>query len=327
MVVQKKKKAGPDKARAKPVKAPSAKKTKKKKMSGFSFNARGSKVPPFRSCPKSTSSNFCQIPAHVMDELGEMFEIEGEMQDIMDRCPRATYCEILSKLLPARCMSGWRVTKYLGSGAYGYVFGCRSTKTAQTGALKIQTVRRKKKHHNEIEAHKSFSKLSLSPKLLTHCTTLKYGRTFTFLVMSRVDTTLYKWLMVRRSKKMLDLLIIRLFDIIGHMLKKGVTHGDLHADNIGFVYRRACAPGRIQILDHGYATTKLSLTELEIVQFMRTLNRRYSPRSNSEAVRYLLKQCQKEAKSRYGLRISRSQTYLEERFGSLRKKLARQIRK
>ena len=296
---------------------------KKTKPKSIRFNARGDRASPYRSSAKSKAPTFCKIPDGVMVELSEMFDVEDEMLDIAAKHPDWSFCEILTEMLPAGCMRGWRITRFLGNGIAGYVFGCRSKKEAKGGALKIQHVSCKKSMQKEIDAHRMFTKLGLSPKILFHCTTRVRRSTVFFTNMERIDTTVDHWLEQRRSKKVLNLFVERLFDIFKIMSRKGLTHGDFHTGNIGFVYNREGAPGKIQVLDHSYTTTKGSLTEIDLVQFMRTLHRRYNKRAHRESTNYLLDRCKQEAKSRYGLKISRSLTYLEERFSKLRSKLRR----
>lgn len=275
------------------------------------------------SCNKSKSADYCNIPGYIMMELSEMFRVENEMSRTLMQYPTSTYCEVLTRMMPASCMRQWRITKFMGSGASAYVFGCRHKKTNSAGALKIFSANDNSLVRSEVNSHNKFSKLHLSPKIISHCSLRKGRRKIYFLNMSRVDTTLYKWLAERRSKKLLDKLITRIFDILLIMEKHNVTHGDLHLDNIGFVYGRGNEPGRIKILDYGYASTARSMPEIELVQFVRTLHSRYTPRINRENANYLIKQCRAESKRLFDLSIPRSLTHIEERFSQLRRKLKR----
>ena len=246
------------------------------------------------------------------------------MMQIAWDCPQTSLCDLIAQLLPCTCLKEWRITKFLGEGADAYVFGCRSRKTNRSGALKIQLVPRTTEGiAKEVRAHNKFSEIGLSPPILSRSTLIKNRRKLFFLNMDRIDGTLYNWLSQRRSKKALNLLVEKLFAIIAVMRRKGITHGDLHSENIGFIFTRASAPGRIQIIDHRYASTKGALTELEIVQFMRTLHACYSPDFPTDTRHHLLDRCQAEARRIYGYDISRSLQYLDSRFGTLRRKLRR----
>lgn len=275
------------------------------------------------SCDKSKSADYCNIPGYVMMELSEMFHVENEMSRTLMASPTKTYCEVLTKMMPASCMRQWRITKFMGRGASAYVFGCRHRKTNSAGALKIFSANDSSLVRSEVKSHNIFSKLHLSPKIISHCSLRKGRRRIYFLNMSRVDTTLYKWLAERRSKKLLDGLITRIFDILVLMEKHNITHGDFHLDNIGFVYGRGREPGRIKILDYGYASTARAMPEIELVQFVRTLHSRYTPRINRENANYIIKQVRSESMRQFGLSIPRSLTHLEERFTQLRRKLKR----
>lgn len=276
------------------------------------FNARGDDAPPFRSCQKSAQPNSCDIPKQHLDKFYAKMRLANKGRDFKKQCSHATNCDIISGILPAKCMRGWRITSYMGHGSFGYVFGARSNTSSKKGALKIQEHPGKSILSKELRSHKQFAKLGLSPEVHFYCTVSTGGHRFSFLNMGRIDTTLGYWLQKKHSKKILDLFVERLFQILDIMRKKKVTHGDFHAGNIGFVFKREGAPGKIQLLDHGWSSTKRAMTELELVQFMRTLHRRYIG-ANKDNTSFLLRRCQKEAKRRYGLRISLSQQSLEER--------------
>lgn len=279
---------------------------------------------PFKSCPRSRSTTFCDVPYEIVTEIAALVDAEKEMHKLAWECPKASLCEILTRILPAKCIRSWRITKFLGEGSVGYVFGCRCKTSSKTGALKIQKIGRNDHPANEIKLHKKFSKLGLSPDMHSHCTLVKNRRTLSLLNMDRIDTTLTQWLQKKRTKKVLNTLVDRIFHILAVMRRKGVTHGDLHSDNIGFVYKRTTTePGRIQFIDHSYATTKGAITELEIVQFMRTLHRDFSPEIHGESRPYILQRCQDEAARIYGISVSRSLTWLDDRFSTLRGRLRR----
>lgn len=252
-----------------------------------------------------------------------MFNVEKQLMRIAKGWPDATNCDLLSAALPAKCMRGWRITKYLGRGAFGYVFASREVKGSKKGALKIQVKGRTSAMKNEITAHKEFSRLHLSPMIHSHCVTAKHRRSVFFVNMARIDTTLERWLESRRSKAMINLFLDKFFGILEVMRKKGVTHGDMHSGNIGFVYKRQGKPGSIQLLDHGFSSTKGALTELEIVQFVRSMRRAFMPRGHRQTIDYLVQRCREEVRIRYGLRLCRSGSSLDEKFGLLRRKLRR----
>lgn len=296
---------------------------------GFKFNARGDDASCFKSCPKSRGPAFCDIPYDVMQDLGDMLNASTEMEDMIENNPKLSFCMIIDKMLPASCMRGWRLTRFLGRGIAGYVFASRHCKTRAAGALKIQVSGDRQttmSHSREVSTHKKFTSAQLSPKIHAYCSTRKFGGTIFFLNMTRIDTVLDEWLRTRRSKNVIDQLVDRLFEMIRVMDKKGYAHGDLHGANIGFVYKRRGAPGRIQILDHGFATTKTSLPEIEVVQFLRTLDKRYSRRVHEPTAKYLRDRFVAEARRIYGFKISKNINSLEKEFSRLRKKLRGMIR-
>lgn len=303
-------------------------KTKKKKCASaakndFYFNARGDNAPSFETCVKSADPDFCDIPHHVMQDLGRLLNVSYEMRDMIDDNDDLSYCEIINKLLPQKCLGGWRVSTYLGSGVAGYVFGSHNSKNKKTGALKIQVPGRNHTIKQEVSNHKKFASMGLSPEVHSYCSRQKFGGTIAFLNMARIDIVVRKWLRTTRSKMVIDQFVEKLFDMIAVMGKQGFTHGDLHSENIGFVYKRTGVPGKIQILDHGYAHTKGSMPLLEIVQFMRSITTRYAPRSHAPTTKYLTKRCIEEAWNIYGFKIRKGINHLEGEFCRLRGKLRR----
>lgn len=287
------------------------------------FNAKGVKAAPYRSRHRSRNARFCDVPTNVVLTVADLFNVKKKLMTIALDWPDATNCDLLSAALPSKCMRGWRITRFLGRGQFGFVFGTRENKGSKTGALKIQLKGRTSKMQNEIEAHKKFSKLGLSPTIHCHCLTARTRRSVFFVNMSRIDTTLEWWLQTKRSKQMINLFLEKLFGILEVMRKERITHGDMHLGNIGFVFKRQHTPGRIQLLDHGFASTKGALTELELVQFIRTLHRRFMPRGHRQTIDYLVQRCRVEAMIRYGIRLCKSGTSLDKRFEFLRRKLKR----
>lgn len=287
------------------------------------FNARGDKAPPHRSCARSKAANFCDVPTDIVISVSRLFNVEKQLMDTASAWPHATNCDLLSEVLPAKCMRGWRITKFLGRGAFGYVFGSREVKGKRKGALKIQVQGRTSAIKKEINAHKQFSKFSLSPTIHDHCVTAKRRRSVFFVNMGRIDTTLERWLESRRSKATINQFVDKFFGILQVMRKKGITHGDMHSGNIGFIFKRQQKPGRIQLLDHGFSSTKGALTDLEIVQFIRSMRRAFTPTGHRQTIDYLVERCREEAKKRYGLRLSRSSASLDESFRLLRGRLRR----
>ena len=298
--------------KAKPCKTPT---------NSLQFNARGERAAPFRPNAALMAPGFCDIPAGVLTKVAWIFGVENEMMDIAMNYTRSTFCDILSLMLPVPCMREWKITHYLGSGTEGFVFGCRSKKGCKTGALKIQPMTDKNATRRQIQVHKKFAALGLSPKIHSHCTKVKMGSSVLFLNMDRIDTTLKQWLMRRRSTKMIDLLVERLFDILRVMRENGVTHGDFHTSNIGFVFKRDSSPGKIQIIDHGDATTKGALTEVDLVQFARTVMI-WRDELHGETSRYLLRRFYEEALRQYDVRLSRSLAVLAKRYLYLMRELA-----
>ncbi len=291
----------------------------------FQFNARGDDAPYFKSAIVSRNPLFCDIPSYVIKALGHMLSASYELDRMLHDNKHMSHCDIINSLLPMSCMKGWRLTKFLGEGIAGYVFGSRHRNTHETGALKIQVAEKGHTMMDEVNTHKKFAAVGLSPKIHSYCSTKKFGKEIFVLNMARIDTVLDHWLRTSRPNSVIDTLVERIFEMIDVMDKNNLTHGDLHSDNIGFVFKRKGSPGKIQILDHGFATTKFSFPEIEIVQFIRTLHKVFSPRVHARTSTYLRDRCISEAKRIYGLRIPKGLNSLDSEFSRLRNKLKRKL--
>lgn len=282
------------------------------------FDALGKITRPFRSRTPSTS---CDVPVIVVARLINLLGIKDELMAMERTGADVSVCDILSTLVPATCMRGWRVTAFIGSGQDGYVFGCRPNKGVQSdAALKIMHSTCEKDAREEIERHQAFAALGLSPRVHRHCMTMKKAHPVFFMRMDTVDATASQWLESKRSNKLIDSFVESIFRVLRFMREKGVTHGDCHLGNIELVFKREGSPGKIQLIDHGHSTTRGAVTEIEIVHLLHSCMHRESV-THGATNKYLQHRIREQALRVYGIRPSTSKDILRNRAVLLTRKV------
>ena len=286
------------------------------------FDPRGLSAPAHKSHAHSKSTTYCKLTHRNMMELGHTFGVSYKLEKAIEERGKRSLCEVLSDFFPVQCLKGWRITNFLGAGSFGYVFSIRNSHNKR-GALKIVRDEANFSVDKEIIVQKKFHDLGLSPGVIDHCSYKppRGGDRVHFILMERIDGVIDNFLMKKSHHKLLDTLVDRLFQIIKKMKDKNLTHGDFHSENIGFVYRRGDNPGTIQIIDHGMSIENGSNPELELVQFMRTIESRYSPKMNPDNRKFIKQKVHAMSKSMFNINLPKSLNGLENRFITLRRKL------
>jgi len=286
------------------------------------FDPRGLSAPAINSHAHSKSATYCKLTHRNMMELGHTFGVSFKLEKAIEERGKRSLCEVLSDFFPVECLKGWRITSFLGAGSFGYVFSIRNSHNKR-GVLKIVRDEANFSVDKEIVVQKKFHELGLSPGVIDHCSYKppRGGDRVHFILMERIDGVIDNFLMKKSHHKLLDTLVDRLFQIIKKMKDKNLTHGDFHSENIGFVYRRGDNPGTIQIIDHGMSIENGSNPELELVQFMRTIESRYSPKMNPDNRKFIKQKVHAMSKSMFNINLPKSLNGLENRFITLRRKL------
>lgn len=288
------------------------------------FDPRGLDAPVYNSNAHSKSHAYCNMTHRNIIGLGHTMGITYQLEKAVDNRGKKSLCEVLNDFFPVRCLKGWRITNFLGAGSFGYVFSTRNSKN-ERGALKIVRDEANFSVDKEIVMQKKYHKLGLSPGIIDHCSYLpKGGDRIHFIIMERIDGVIDDFLQKKSHHKLLETLMDRLFQIIKKMHVNKITHGDFHSENIGFLYRRGDNPGTIQVIDHGMSTDKGSSPELELVQFMRTIEPRYSPKMNSDNRKFIKTRAHYMAKKMFNITLPKTLAGLENKFVTLRRKLYRE---
>ncbi|CAM9564069.1 unnamed protein product, partial [Ectocarpus sp. 12 AP-2014] len=154
-------------------------------------------------------------------------------------------CETLTKMLACSCMRGWRVTKFLSAGAYGHVFRAVHT-NGISAALKVQTGDAKRLR-GELSAQRAFHKRGLAPKIIRYCSfkpktrlgMAAHERLNRAVQDKSIAGVLGHWLRREKSDQQLYKTASEITKLMLAFRTHKLTHGDLHLNNIGYVYTDA----------------------------------------------------------------------------------------
>lgn len=138
-------------------------------------------------------------------------------------------------------MRGYELVQFIGAGVNGAVFKiCHPPSQHDSMILKVFRVGR-----NEGQVQKAFARYGLAPQVrfmgrLQHFPVeSKSARPLNFLGMDEVDTTLEKMLNRRGyAAASIDAVLHKVMGMLDTAYHQGLTHGDLHWDNIGLQFRQ-----------------------------------------------------------------------------------------
>lgn len=270
---------------------------------------------------KDELGRYCVITQEDAKEFGLLFGVTEQIFKDVKNKRKADYCKIFTDFFPSSCLpDGWKLTRVLGKGLSGFVLGSVSP-TGERGAFKVTMDETYNSIVAEMEMGKIFNKNSLAPEIKRYCRYTPPGtdQKLHILHMGRIDSTVGQYLSKIRTKKEIDHLVDKIFEAIEAIADAGLTHGDLHGDNIGFI-EDCNGVGSISLIDFGLSSNKISLPELDAIQAIRQnfyMERKERPTRNKKLFEKAIK---REAKKRYGFDF-KNIDYIEERFEKLRDEL------
>lgn len=209
-------------------------------------------------------------------------------------------CNAIQNAFPSPIvLPGWRITKFLGNGNFGVAMGTRGPQN-ESGALKIIKENKIALVDSEIEMGNKFHKLGLSPKN-KKVTTFKLGRNFYHSIhMDRLDGIIGTYLASNPPKKTIEMIIEKTFRVVKKLSDNKIVHGDLHFDNIGFIHsRNKDEVGKLQVIDHGFAKSGMSLPEIEVLQMLRSTQ--FMDGITKENAKFIHKKIRDGAKKYFGI--------------------------
>lgn len=84
-------------------------------------------------------------------------------------------CEVVTAMLSATCLKGWKVTTFLSAGRYGHVFRGVHTRSGESAAIKVQ-LGQVSRFRRKVRTQKAFHRLGLAPKIINSCSFEPRGR-------------------------------------------------------------------------------------------------------------------------------------------------------
>ncbi len=170
-------------------------------------------------------------------------------------------CEMVTAMLSATCLRGWKVTTFLSAGKYGHVFRGVHTRSGESAAIKVQ-IGRITRFQREVRTQKAFHRMGLAPKVIRSCSFQPRGRLddtahrllnkelgedlnfppqgkVHVIIMEEVAGVLGKWLKRPKSKDQLMKTACEIVALAQQLQTNNLTHGDFHLYNIAYVYTNA----------------------------------------------------------------------------------------
>lgn len=220
-------------------------------------------------------------------------------------------------------LPGWKITKLLGNGSFGVAFGTRGPNN-EAGALKIMKENKIDLVDGEIKMGKKFHKLGLSPSV-TKVKTFKMGQnSFHSIHMDRLDGILGSYLASNPSKKIIKMIIDKTLRVVKKLSDNNIVHGDLHFENIGYIHSREKGEvGKLQVIDHGFATSGISLPELDLLQMLRSSQFMWGIKKDN--ANFIDKTILDEAKKQFGISLPTDIYEQDRRMDVLRRKIGRRF--
>lgn len=204
-----------------------------------------------------------------------------------------TVCEKIVNLFPQLVPPGgnWRIVRHLGQGQYGSTF-LAVNPAGKEAAVKViyETGREPVSPTEEFQLQRTFAKLDLAPRVINTASVVFGGKQFHILTMERVEFTLNDLLCFQRlTPKTLQSIAYALAKFLWKMYKEGITHGDMHSQNIMFRLNPVTNEYEPLLIDFGFATTKFNDPKVDALQLITDLNEltMMSPRVVDYLVRVL----------------------------------------
>ena len=144
-----------------------------------------------------------------------------------------------------------------------------------TKVLSLININKLKDFLKEIEMGKIFQKLGIGCKIYRSEVLLDSNKNYSagLIELEKLDGILSDILVKKLSQEQLDDIISQIVKIIKINQKNGITHGDLHFDNIGYK-RISNKKIKLYLIDFGFSCclfSKYFSMRLEMIQVMRSL--------------------------------------------------------
>ena len=183
----------------------------------------------------------------------------------------------------------FKVLKQIGKGAFGSVYllcqieddGCipKYVLKIQKKPISMTTKKFVRDIEREVEMHAEFQSYKLAPELIADYMFYKGKQLFSVIIMKKVNVItddLDSFPNNRSDVNEYCKAVVKGVDgIVKQMCKHGLSHGDMHNENIAFIGERALwdtpKPYKLILIDFGKAVLRKCSPSMEILQLIRTI--------------------------------------------------------
>jgi hypothetical protein len=209
------------------------------------------------------------------------------------------------------CLKSWKMTKLLGAGTIGTVFGvCEHGSSGKCGAIKIQNISsgtQEDSFLNEIEVQKELGENA--PHIFGDCVFFYKSVKYAAIVMEQLDTTFDEWLSNKRTIDELDNMNKQLEYLFEYLRDHKITHGDTALFNIGIVSRHQ-NPEKLIFLDFDRGSTNIYSPKVDALRIFTEFIERYRSEGTAHIEKtnekYFFNKTKKMIKNVYGPNLIKS---------------------
>ena len=207
-------------------------------------------------------------------EVGKNLPQQGNYEFMPNYARQAT---------PTKTKPYWKVVKKLGEGSVGLVYIVVNSQN-ENFALKFQVVTpgepRFTTVEDEVKLQNFFANLNLAPRVvgLTSVQLRDPRKTqIKIIVMEPIDFTLDDMLCNPNSfpPSWVNAVAEQVKELILMLHKYGITHGDLHPGNIGFMYDANTKELKLRLIDFGQSSNRRSVSKVDALQFAHAISREF----------------------------------------------------
>ena len=159
--------------------------------------------------------------------------------------------EKILETVGAQYFGGDKVKKILGAGEYGAVFLVQEKGTGKTMAVKMTRGSILETTAEEY-AQRKFSHMGLAPRVYKSSFFGTQKNNLSVVYMEKIDYTLNELLCRATSTSAVRKLVHQTVTLVEKLYVAGLTHGDLHSQNIGFTYNDLTKQYDAVAIDFGF---------------------------------------------------------------------------
>lgn len=152
---------------------------------------------------------------------------------------------------------------------------------------------------NEVDILEKMGNMKIAPRVLSTDVITK-NEEMAYIEMERITANMEDLLSYNLDKKDIDILLNLIFNLLFALNKFKVSHGDFHWGNIGFCYDKDKKGIHLKIIDFEFGENESNIKK-EILQLIRTIDKKYTPTINQENRSYVKNKLISYYQKKYGV--------------------------